>query len=111
MVSFHNADFFWDKRDGRAESVQPLFDAYSAIPFTWGAIATWAWGMSKVLDCLREVNSIDEKRVIATGHSRLGKASLWAADSDARFAGVIANESGEGGPFPVESLAKGFPIL
>lgn len=97
VVSFHNADFFPDKRDGRSESVQPLFDAYSDIPFTWGAIAAWAWGMSKVLDCLKEINSVDEKRVIATGHSRLGKASLWAAASDARFAGVIANESGEGG--------------
>lgn len=97
VVSFHNADFFPDKCDGRSESVQPLFDAYSDIPFTWGAVATWAWGMSKVLDCLKDVDTIDEKRVIATGHSRLGKASLWAAASDARFAGVIANESGEGG--------------
>lgn len=40
VVSFHNADFFPDKRDGRAEIVQPLFDAYFDIPFTWGAIAT-----------------------------------------------------------------------
>lgn len=52
--------------------------------------------MSKDLDCLKEVNSIDQKRVIATGHSRFGKASMWAAASDARFAGVISNESGKG---------------
>lgn len=97
VVSFHNADFFPDKRDGRPESVQPLFDGYPDTSFTWGAIATWAWGMSKVLDCLKEIDSIDEKKVIATGHSRLGKTCLWAAARDTRFAGVIANESGEGG--------------
>ncbi|MFU0888290.1 alpha/beta hydrolase family protein [Kluyvera sichuanensis] len=97
VVSFHNADFFPDKRDGRSESVQPLFDVSSDPPFTWGAIATWAWGIIKVLDCLKYIEPIDEHRIIATGHSRLGKACLWAAAQDTRFAAVIANESGEGG--------------
>lgn len=96
VVSFHYADLFPDKPDGRSESIQPFFE-HSAISYSWGALATWAWGMIKVMDCLKYIETINEQKVIAIGHSRLGKASLWAGAQDKRFAAVIANESGEGG--------------
>ncbi len=88
-------DLYPDRPDGRADSVQTLFAATPDDGCAWGAIATWAWGLSRALDALLTTGACGPVALI--GHSRLGKTALWAAARDERFALAVSNNSGCGG--------------
>lgn len=86
-----------DRREnaGAREGVFPVFDAPAGrAPDAWATIAAWAWAASRALDFLVTQPAIDARRIAVIGHSRGGKAALWAGAQDERFALVVSNESG-----------------
>ncbi|MBZ2179775.1 MAG: acetylxylan esterase [Acidobacteria bacterium] len=93
VITAHYTDFFPDVKQGRPDSILALLPPDE----TTNAMSAWAWGMSRMLDYALTQKDLDGKRIAVAGHSRLGKAALWAGATDQRFAAVIANNSGEGG--------------
>jgi hypothetical protein len=118
MVTALKDDVAPDKRDHPRDGIYKLLDPDGKPkPDVGGAIAAWAWGLSRIMDYLETDAQIDARRVALFGLSRLGKAALWAGAQDRRFAIVISCCSGAGGAKlarrqPGESLAsinKTFP--
>jgi len=100
IAAFHYGQLAPDDKDTFRSGAMALFDSTdSGKPpaYTWGAIAAWAWGASRAMDYFVTDTRVDVARVAIVGHSRGGKAALWAGAEDQRFAMVVSNESGEGG--------------
>jgi hypothetical protein len=113
-------DVFPDRPDGREASALASLGRPVGVDLPAdepGAIATWAWQLSRILDWLVTLPEVDAGKVVVVGHSRNGKAALWAGACDERFAMVVSNESGCGGAAlerrtygeTVEAITRRFP--
>lgn len=79
------------------QGIAPLADGrQETIPEAerWGAVGMWAWGLSQMRQASEGIAGLDARRAIVIGHSRLGKAALWAGVQDEGFAMVVSNDSG-----------------
>jgi hypothetical protein len=84
-----NTDGSWAFRNTRFFPAYPHHD--------WGLLASWAWGISRVVDYLQARPEVDGSKLIAVGHSRIGKAVLVAGAFDERLSLVAPAGSGAGG--------------
>ncbi|MEO7193136.1 MAG: acetylxylan esterase [Vicinamibacterales bacterium] len=100
IAALQNDDLAPDNKDRFKDGVIRLFEGETTglrPRNAWGALAAWGWGARRALDYFETDSRVDATRVAVVGHSRGGKAALWAGAEDERFALVISNESGEGG--------------
>ena len=119
VATAHAADLEPDRPDGAPEGVRAIWDSAGGeqSPYGWATLGVWAWGLSRIREVVGEQSGVDASAMIVIGHSRMGKAALWAGAQDGQFAMVVSNESGCGGAAPsrrtvgetVEAITTRFP--
>ena len=106
-----------DNTNFRRSSFYPAYPGYD-----WGVLLGWAWGLSRVVDYVETQPFADKTKIIALGHSRLGKLVMVATAFDERISlGAPAGSSGagtgayrfcgpgRGGKEGIEDMTRKFP--
>lgn len=97
-ASFHVETVAPDDKERFAEGViRTLYPEQLGQKDGMRALGAWGWGAMRSMDYFESEPLIDAKRAVLVGHSRSGKAALWASANDPRWAVTIPNESGCGG--------------
>lgn len=97
VAAFHVSDAAPDEQENFMNGVLRLYPEQLSAANGMRAIGAWAWAASRIMDYLQTDPDVDSKRVAVVGHSRGGKAALWAAAQDQRFAMCMSNCSGNTG--------------
>jgi hypothetical protein len=97
IAAFHVSDLAADNKETYQNGVLQLYPEQMKVPNGMKAIGAWAWGACRVLDYFNQDADINPKQIFVVGHSRGGKAALWAGAVDKRFAMVFSNCSGNSG--------------
>jgi hypothetical protein len=117
IVTYRYTQCGEDNINFRTNSFYPAYPGYD-----WGELMGWAWGLSRVVDYLETQPFADKTKLIALGHSRLGKLTMVATAFDDRIAlGAPAGSSGagtgayrfcgpgRGGKEGIEDMTRKFP--
>jgi hypothetical protein len=117
IVTYRYTQCGEDNGDFRKSSFYPAYPDYD-----WGVLYGWAWGLSRVVDYLETQSFADKGKLIALGHSRLGKLTMVATAFDERISmGAPAGSSGagtgayrfcgpgRGGKEGIEDMTRKFP--
>jgi hypothetical protein len=92
IVTYRYTQCGEDNPNFRTNSFYPAYPNYD-----WGVLLGWAWGLSRVVDYLETQPFADKNKIIALGHSRLGKLVMVATAFDERISlGAPAGSSGAG---------------
>lgn len=98
IASIYCNDFSEDNAKKYADRVISLFDEPE-----FKSVSAWAFGIMRAVDYLSQTPEFDQNAIACIGHSRLGKAAIWAGANDERIALVISNDSGNTG----SSMSRG----
>ena len=117
IVTYRYTQCGEDNAGFRTNSFYPAYPDYD-----WGVLHGWAWGLSRVVDYLETQPFADKNKLIALGHSRLGKLVMVATAFDERISlGAPAGSSGagtgayrycgpgRGGKEGIEDMTRKFP--
>lgn len=92
VATIYSGDFAPDSAKEYNTRVVSLFDEDE-----FKAVGAWAFGLHRAVDYMMQDEAIDSEHIAVVGHSRLGKAAVWAGANDTRIGMVISNDSGNSG--------------